>query len=144
MLKKVKQIVNIGNNHDQGSRKRKKASLMRAEAQCGGLPHRLYKRLSRKKWKKRGKSAAYARWSANRKATAPITLNAFLNLDHDRPLAFLSEVLYCSCWLLVLLTSKCIQYRWLDTSKFTLYLQRSRFRSRNNNCERKQKAPPHL
>ena len=36
----------------QGSGKHNKASLMRAEAHCGGLPHRLHKRLSREKWKK--------------------------------------------------------------------------------------------
>jgi hypothetical protein len=48
--------------HEQGSGKREKASLMHAKAQCGGLPHRLHKRLSGKKRRKEGeKSAAYAR-----------------------------------------------------------------------------------
>jgi hypothetical protein len=34
---------------------------MHAEAQCGGLPHQLHKRLSGTKQKKEEKSAAYAR-----------------------------------------------------------------------------------
>jgi hypothetical protein len=51
-------LVNKEHAMTQGSGKQKKASLMRVEAQCGGLPHRLHKLLS---GNMRKKNAAYAR-----------------------------------------------------------------------------------